>query len=291
MDGQDDLAPAPVGGPPPPPPGPPGPPHVPVVEPLDDMGSIGAAVNAITNDKAPIISILESMAARMNNLAMENRLTKQENLQLLTAARKAQVASTLAKLTNPMSIRAVTNNYKLQHMIEDILSTLKSNGQICVPVSLDRATAIIEAQVVLLEEMSRLLQRDNEVHQIAKDSHIGWALLPYLDEEETASEEKDSLKLIKSKDISTAEKNFMSFNLDKSKTSTFNRGAGGRGGASTRGKGKNKGKGRQKGKSTLNQVSGGSVGKSNKPRSGGCHRCGGPHFVRSCTVAVQKPAN
>ena len=150
MDGQDDLA--PVGGPPPPPPGPPGPPLVPVVEPLDDMGSIGAAVNAISNDKAPIISVLESMAARMDNLAMENKLTKQENLQLLTAARKAKVASTLAKLTNPMSIRAVTNNCKLQHMIEDILSTLKSNGQICVPVSLDRATAIIEAQVIVLEE-------------------------------------------------------------------------------------------------------------------------------------------
>ena len=60
MDGQDDLAPAPVGGPPPPPPGPPGPPHVPVVEPLNDMGSIGAAVNAITNDKAPISNLRRS---------------------------------------------------------------------------------------------------------------------------------------------------------------------------------------------------------------------------------------
>ena len=164
MDGQDDLAPAPVGGPPPPPPGPPGPPHVPVVEPLDDMGSIGAAVNAITNDKAPIISVLESMAARMDNLAMENRLTKQENLQLLTAARKAKVASTLAKLTNPMSVRAVTNNYKLQYMIEDILSTLKCNGQICVPVSLDRATAIIEAQDVLLEEIRFLHTLPSHIH-------------------------------------------------------------------------------------------------------------------------------
>ena len=217
------------------------------------MGSMGAAVSAITSDNAPIISVFESKAARMNGLAMENRLTKQESLQLLTAARRAQVASTLAGLTNPVSIRAVTDSCKLQHMVGDVLSTLRSNGQICVPVSLDRAAAIVEAQVVLLE--------------------------------------RDSLGLIKSGDVSTAERNFVSFSLDRSKTSTFNRGAGGRGGASTRGKGKNKGKGRQKGKSTLNQVSGGSVGKSNKPRSGGCHRCGGPHFVRSCTVAVQKPAN
>ena len=291
QDGQGDQGdPAPVvvppgGGLPAPPPGPP------MAEPLDDMGSIGAAVNAISNDKAPIITVLEGMAARMDRLAMENQLTKQENLQLLTAARKAKLAATLAKLTNPMSIRAVTNNCKLQDMIQDILSTLKSNGQLCVPVSLDRATALIEAQVIVLEEMSRLLQRDNEVHQIAKDSHIGWALLPYLDEEETASEEKDSLKLIKSKDISTAEKAYMSFNLDKNKTSSFNKGSGGRGGASTRGARKGKGGRGGKGKSNLNQVSGGTVGKSSKPRSGGCHRCGGPHFVRSCTVAVQKPAS
>ena len=115
--------------------------------------------------------------------------------------------------------------------------------------------------------------------------------MPYLDEEETATEEKDSLKLIKSKDISTAEKAYMSFNLDKSKTSSFNKGSGGRGGASTRGARKGKGGRGGKGKSNLNQVSGGTVGKSSKPRSGGCHRCGGPHFVRSCTVAVQKPAS
>ena len=103
-------------------------------------------------------------------------------------------------------------------------------------------------------------------------------MLHYLDEEETATEEKDSLKLIKSKDIAAAEKSFTTYTLDKSKTSTFTRGGAGRDVSSTRGKGKGKGKGRQKGKSALNQVSGGLVGKSSKPRTGGCHRCGGPYF-------------
>ena len=142
------------------------------------MGSIGAAVNAIAMDRAPIISVLEGMVARMDTLAMENRLTKQENALLLTAARKAKVASTLAKLTNPMSVRAVTNNYRVHHIIEDILSTLKPNGLVVFPVSLERAAATIKAQVVMLEEISRILLRDNEVHQIAKDSHVGWNLLP-----------------------------------------------------------------------------------------------------------------
>ena len=118
----------PGGGLPAPPPGPP------MAEPLD-MGSIGAAVNAISNDSAPIITVLEGMAAKIDSLAMENKFTKQENLQLLAAARKAKLAATLAKLTNPMSIRAVTNNCKLHDMIQDILSTLESNGQMCVAAS------------------------------------------------------------------------------------------------------------------------------------------------------------
>ena len=268
-------------------------PAPPPAEPLDNMGSIGAAVIAIANDSAPIISVLEGMAAKINTLTMDNRFTKQENQQLVAAARKAKLAALIGKLTNPMSIRAVTLNSKMNDMIQDLLSTLKSNGQLCVPVSFDGTTILIEAQVVVLEEMSRLLLRDNEVHQIAKDSHIGWALLPYLDEEETASEEKESLKLIKSKAISDAEKAYMSFHVDKNKTSSYSKGSGGRGGASTRGARKGKGGrgGKGKGKSNLNQVAGGTVGKSSKPRSGGCHRCGGPHFVRSCTVAVQKPAS
>ena len=126
---------------------------------------------------------------------------------------------------------------------------------------------------------------------MAKDCHLGWSLLLFLDEEESAYEEHDSTKIIKSKEVVLAEKAFMSYHLDKGKTASF-RGAGaGRGAAASRGAGrKGKGKGKGRGKSSLNSVSSGSVGKLSKPRTGGCHRCGGPHFVRACTVAVQKPA-
>ena len=269
--------------------------QAPLLQPLEDMGDIGAAVADITVDGGPMVSVLETMAAKINTLTVDSRFTKLENQQLVIAARKAKLAALVGKLTNPMSIRAVTMNAKLDNMVQDLLSTIKSNGQLRVPVSFDDMTLLIESQVVVLEELSRLLLRDTEVHLITKESHIGWALLPFLDEEETAEEEKESLKLIKSKVISDAEKAFMSFHVDKNKIYTYSKGAGGRGGGrggrggvSTRGA--RKGKGGRGGKANINQVSGGNVGKSSKPRSGGCHRCGGPHFVRSCTVAVQKPA-
>ena len=89
-----------------------------------------------------------------------------------------------------------------------------------------------------MEEITRLLHRDCEVHQVAKDSHLGWSLLPFLDEEETAYEERDSSKLIKSKEVVTAEKAYMSYHLDKGKTASFSGTGSGRGAANNRGKGK-----------------------------------------------------
>ena len=274
-----------VGGGPPGPPGPPTPPvPVPAPEPLHNFVDIGAAVAAIANatpDPAPMIEMFERMSEELLSLSLEQKATKRDNAMLVAASRKAKVADTLSRLSNPMSQRAVTLNFRVLHIIEDIMSVLKPNGKVFVPTNLERAGAIILAQTVLLEEVTRIIQRDSEVHQIAKDSHVGWSLLPFLDEEETAYEERDSSKLIKSKDIATAEKDYMTFTLNKSKTSNFRSGGAGKGVTNSRGRGKGKGKGKGRGKSSLNSVAGGSVGKASKPRTGGCHRCGGPALWQS----------
>ena len=171
-----------------------------------------------------MIKMFEDMSEELHSLSLEQKATKKENSMLVAASRKAKVADTLSRLSNPMSQRAVTLNFRVLHIIEDIMSVLKPNGSVFVPTNLDRAGAVILAQTVLLEEITRIIQRDCEVHQIAKDSHVGWSLLPFLDEEETAYEERDSSKLIKSRDIATAEKNYMTYTLDKSKTSNFRSG-------------------------------------------------------------------
>ena len=61
---------------------------------------------------------------------MDNRFTKQENQQLVVEARKAKLAALVGKLTNPMSIRAVTLNSNMNDMIQDLLTTIKSNGNL-----------------------------------------------------------------------------------------------------------------------------------------------------------------
>ena len=173
-------------------------------DPLHNLHDIRAAVTAVANtipDTAPMVEMFDAMSHELHYLFLVQMITKRENALLVSASRKARVAEVLSKLTNPMSQRAVTLNYRVLHIIEDIMSVLKPDGVVYVPTSLVQVGAVILAQTVLLEEITRLLQRDCEVHQVAKDSHIGWSLLPFLDKEEMAYEERDSTKMIKSKDI------------------------------------------------------------------------------------------
>ena len=93
---------------------------------------------------------------------------------LMAAARKNMINDTVAKLANPMSIRAVKLNYKILFMVEDLLSVFKLDGLALVPSNLDDMKDLAAAAVLILEEIVRLLQRDSEVQQVVKDSHLGW---------------------------------------------------------------------------------------------------------------------
>ena len=110
------------------------------------------------------------------------------------------------------------------------MAVFKSDGAAFVPTDLDTMKDLSAAAVIVLEEIVRLLQRDSEVHQVAKDSHLGWNLLPFLDEEEIAVEERDSTRLIKSKEVVSAEKAYMAYHVDSAKTASH-KNSGGRGGS------------------------------------------------------------
>ena len=136
------------------------------------------------------------------------------------------------------------------------------------------------------------------MHTVAKKSHIGWRVATVLDQDELELEEKEESKLLSTKAITAAEKQYMTFQIDKAKTLQYSKngagyggrggsgGRGGRGGRSGRcGRG---GKGAYGDRDSLNGVSPDNGGKVKKPRNGGCHRCGGPHFVRACPKPIQK---
>ena len=73
----------------------------------------------------------------------------------------------MSKMSNHISVRAVKLNFR---MVEDILSVFKPEGAALVSTCLETMQNLITAAVIVLEEVVRLLQRDSEVHQVAKDS-------------------------------------------------------------------------------------------------------------------------
>ena len=192
-------------------------------DPLQDFADIQAAVNDLALDApntGPMVEMMTQMARQLSSLTIQQKLSKRQNAVLLASARKARVDELVSKLSNPMSVRAVKLDFRILFMVENILSVFKPEGAALVPTCLETMHNVITAAVIVLEDIVRLLQRDLEVHQVAKDSHLGWNLLPFLDEEETAVEERDSTRLIKSKEVVSAKKTYMAYHVDRAKTAS-----------------------------------------------------------------------
>ena len=260
-----------------------------VVDPLGEVADLQVAIDALELDEANLmVAVMNLMTKKISSMTLQQVTFKMQNTLLMAASRKSKIDDTVAKLNNPMSIRSVKQNYKVLYLLQDLLTVFKPDGHLLVPGSLEDMSDLAVAAVQILEENVRILLRDNEVHQVAKESHLGWNIITFLNEEEVDEEEKDSARIIKSKDVVAAEKSFMSFSIDWQKMANHKSGGrggegGGRGGRG--GRGGHGGKGR--GGKCLNGVAAGSeVGKASERRNGGCHRCGGPHFVRKCTVPL-----
>ena len=232
--------------------------------------------------------LLNKLNTHLSTLSLTTDSLASQHRSLLAAERKGKVAEAVRGLTNPMSVRALHHNYKILHLVEDLLSVFSPNGVSLVITDVAVASDIISAASAVLIEISRLLRRENESHKVAQSSHLGWKVVQELDRKELVAEEVESNQILPAHKVRAAEKSLMSFHLDMAKTLSYSRGGGSRGGSSRgggRGARSRRGSGK-KGKSS--RVDSGRVAKTGKPRSGGCHRCGGPHFVRACPKPIQK---
>ena len=124
-------------------------------DPLHNFSDIQQAVNDMAKENpntVPMAEMLGLMAKELRSLTLSQKTTKRENSLLLAAACKAKVDEVVSRLSNPMSVRAVKLNYRVLHLLEDIMSVLKPEGVVYVPTDLVKVGAVIVAQVVLLEE-------------------------------------------------------------------------------------------------------------------------------------------
>ena len=177
-------------------------------------------------------NVLSKLAKHLGNMSVDQDNLVKQNKFLLEAERKAKVDTAVRLLTNPMSVRVVRYNYHLRFHIEDLLTVFNPDDSPLVSDDLDTVNDLVSAATSVLKEVVRLIKRETEMHTVAMKSHIGWRVATVLDQDELDLEEKEESKLLSTKAITAAEKQYMTFQIDKAKTLQYSKNGAGYGGMS-----------------------------------------------------------
>ena len=194
---------------------------------------------------------------------------------------KQDIAVKVGTQTNPMSKRAIEHDLRLLDCLEDIRSYLLVNGSpvLVTPHNIELVNQAIGLVLAMTETMKSKISANSDKHTIARISALGWKLVSGIEELE------GDLSGISMVDLRSKETAYMKHLAAVAVTtkSVVSTAATSKGAAKWK---KNKGKkpagsqNRGSGDSNLGKKKGGGVSK--KPKTGGCHRCGGAHFVRNC---------
>ena len=207
-----------------------------------------------------------------------------DHSQLLSAKKESEIQRQVGMFSNPLSKRAVEGLLRMADAVDRVCKILTVGGSVVIATATNFAHINTLIQLVLggLQEMKDRVQSDLNKFEVSIQSPLGWRFVSGLEKLE------GSVGTISRADLRAQEQIFLRHEallLASSKAATSKNNQGGGGGAAA-GKGKGKGKGAAK-TSAADQATkkkkGGGVG---KPKRGGCHRCGGPHFVRACPKPV-----
>ena len=248
----------------------------------------------LQDDQPAMHSMLKQLTSGLATMSLAQEQLSQKQKALVESDRKSKVEAAVRGVTNPMSIRNIRLNYRVLHLIDDLLEVFCPDGAQYVATNLTDVNDLIQAATTVLFEISRILKTENEKHVVAQSSHLGWRVVKELDKKDPDHDEMEESKLVSEAAVVQAERQFMSYQLDMQKTLNFTKaGHGGRGGgqrvAPRRGGSSGSARG-GKGRTSLKSMGldTSKAGRVSKPRYGGCHRCGGPHFVRSCPKPLAK---
>ena len=246
----------------------------------EGLGGQGVGVLGVAGGGVQGAQAVDGITFDMLSLTLRN-LTEQTAV-LQHAKREQDIAVKVGAQTNPMSRRAVEHDLRLLDCLEDIRSYLLVDG---VPVvvtllNMKLVTQAIGLVLAMTESMKSKISANSDKHTIARISALGWKLVSGIEELE------GDLSGISMVDLRSKETAYMK-HLAAVALTTKPVGSAAAQGAS-RWK-KNKGKAKKPGGGGQNRGSGGASlakktggGVTKKPKLGGCHRCGGGHFVRNC---------
>ena len=224
---------------------------------------------------------MNAVKSSLERLAMDQE-------KFLKVQRKVRLDTVLQPVTNPMFRRAISLDALLT---PDGVVFVVEAGQIAL------AQNLLDNVVPLIKDVADMVTLDADLHLVALTSALGWKTVTHL-ELPNKKKEDGLVESFSSLEVHAAEKELLKYSEAMAKTKNHlmaGRGSSLRGGYSGGGSirdggagggrgggGKANRKGSNKGAGGVGEgVSGGHV---DKPRRGGCHRCGGPHFERSCSA-------
>jgi hypothetical protein len=208
---------------------------------------------------------------------------------LLKSKRERDIDVEVAMYSNPTSKRSVEHDMHLSDSVESMVSAMVFNNVVvqATPNNCAEINAIFFLLLSNIQDLRDRLASDRAKHLIAKASTLGWKFVSSL---ELLEGKVGHLSMVQ---LRNQEKAYMAHevamaSLGKPAGVAPDGGGGGGGRGGNKNKNNKRGGGNKNnnnkkggGKKGLNETKGGGVG---KPKSGGCHRCGGGgHFVRNCT--------
>ena len=242
--------------------------------------SLGSLAGSLPTVAAPPVLDLISLTGMVSKLAIDHN-------KLLKSKRERDIDVEVGLFPNPMSKRAVEHDLRMSDSVESIVQALVFNNTIiqATPHNFVQINHCISLVLSSVQELRNRIISDKSKHLVAKTSPLGWRFVSSLEALE------GQVGHISMQQLRSQEKAFLAheqaLNSAPKVSGTGGASAGGGGGGGGGGKGGNnnnkKGGG---GKGAINKTKKGKVG---KPKTGGCHRCGGGHFVRHCPKPVPVP--
>jgi hypothetical protein len=222
---------------------------------------------------------MNALTMGMLSLSLKN-LTEQAAV-LTHAKREQDVATKVGTHTNPMSKRAIEHDLRLLDCLEDIRTYLIVDGSpvVVTPYNSDQVSQAIVLVLAMTETMKTKINANSDKHTIARISQLGWKLVSGIEELEG---DLGGISMVDLRAKETSHMKHIAAVATTTKSVVTSAGASKGVNRWRKKKGQKPGgsQNRNQGDSNLGKKMGGGIAK--KPKSGGCHRCGGAHFVRNC---------
>ena len=94
----------------------------------DPLADLEASINGLgLCPTDPMVSVMSQFSKKISSLSVAQSSILVQNKLLIASERKSKVDLAVGKLANPISIRSVKTDFRIMHLVQDLLEVFKPN--------------------------------------------------------------------------------------------------------------------------------------------------------------------